>query len=103
MKFLDNVDLSANFTSGTIDLVNEEGFSLIGPISGASPAGTFYLQASNDEVNWADVPDAFVTVTGVGDLYFNVANTKYKYARIDFEADVGSAGNVTAYLNIDEQ
>ena len=103
------IDMSADYAGPAMGMDNMDGYSVCAVWSGASPAGTFKLQACNNpftnNVNqtpdpaavWVDIPGSDFTVTGDGDYFWNVSDVYYRAYRLVYTRVSGSA-TATAYL-----
>lgn len=96
-------DMSGNLIFGTLnafnifqplDLEQIFGYSIQANYSGV-PAGSLKLEASNDNVNWTDIPGTAFTVAGPGSFLWNVSSSNYLYVRLVWTASGGSTGTLT--------
>jgi len=103
--------LNTNWTSAPQYLGHIANFSIQGFWSGAI-AGSFSLQASSDigqpsnavnnalnVTNWTDVSNSSVTVSGAGDILYDVDNTGYTWVRLKWTYTSGSGQLDSARMN----
>lgn len=83
-------------SQGALKLAQIFGYSIQANFLTGSPLGTLVLQASNDGVNFCDVPGASFDVTGVGSFLWNVTSSNYLYAQVAWTATGGSTGTLSA-------
>lgn len=87
-------DASTNFTSAGVDLSDSVNFSVQSSFTGTDVAGTFKLQASNDNSDYIDITGASDAVSSSGTALLNVENAGYRYVRFDWAYTSGT-GNIT--------
>ena len=107
-------DLSTNQTSYDLFLSNIFNYSIQLVFTG-SPVGTFKLQCSNDQgnpvtptqteqnsgvVHWTDVASSSTSVSGAGNILFDVQNTGYRWVRVVYTASSGSGTLTVARFNL---
>ena len=102
-------DLSQDQNGIAIDASSLFAASAHAIVTGSSPAGTLKLQASNDTppilggtkipVNWVDIPNATVSVSGVGDYLIPKTDLAYMFIRAVWAKSAGT-GAIT--VNIKE-
>jgi hypothetical protein len=64
---------------------------------GASPTGILKLQASNDGINYTDVPSATVSISADGSYLIPVVNVAYEFIRAVYSFTSGT-GTLTATI-----
>ena len=96
-KMIDTVLMNADIASTGLPLDYMVGVGVQAVWTGTA-GGSIKLQGSNDGVNWADVPDTTVTVSGAGGTLWNVRDVFYSWIRCSF-ANTGGAG-MTGHLNV---
>ncbi len=80
-------------------LGDEKYFAIQAVFSGTDVAGTFKLQASVDNVNWADISGASTSVTASATTVLSGAGVGYPYVRFQWSYSSGT-GNLTVYAVI---
>lgn len=102
-EYIASEDMSASITGDPINLASHMGIALQCIMSGA-PVGTLKLQASCDltqdessVVNWTDIGDAAITVSG--SKIFNCRNIYYKWIRAVYVPTSGS-GTLTVNYTV---
>lgn len=112
---IDGVDMSVEITSEPLWLGHIVNYSLQFVFTG-SPSGNFKLQCSNDAgnpnagkevppadyevVNYTDVADSAVTVSGAGNVTYDVQNAGYRWVRFVWTPTSGSGTLTSARFNI---
>lgn len=86
-------DASADVTC-TSNVDNTTGFSWHVSVSGDTPTGILYLQASNDGTNWETVDS--VEVSSDATQLWNVSGAQYRRSRIFWNVTSGGT-TLTAY------
>lgn len=98
ITLIDNVSMATSVTSSSVDLSTVQGFSIHAFWTG-SPAGSFYLEASDDDIHWAIYQDSTATLPVVGNsIFWNVSATHFDKVRIVF-AHTSGTGNLTVLMN----
>jgi len=98
ITLVNNVSMSTSITSPSIDLSNVQGFAMHAFWDG-SPAGTFHLEASDDDVHWAIYQDSVVSLPVAGNqIFYNVSLTHFDKVRLVFTRSSGS-GDLTVLMN----
>jgi hypothetical protein len=87
--------LGASFNGPAVPTSSSEGLSFQVAWTGATAAGTFKIQASNDSVTWIDLPGLSSVVAGPGAVFWNMASIFFQYARLVF-VQTGGTGSVDA-------
>lgn len=81
-------NMGANFFSLPGNVTNVPGYSIQAIWSGGSPVGVMSIQASNDGINWSDIPNSSLPVPAVGGETNNIFNVSkrinYNYARLKY-------------------
>lgn len=85
---------SADFTGTSLSLNQQFGYSIQATWTG-TPNGTFKLQASNDNVNWSDLPNTVAAGGAAGSTIWNVTDVFYQYVRL-FYTHSTQAGTLNA-------
>lgn len=85
----------ANGNYGALKLAQIFGYSIQANFLSGSPAGTLVLQASNDDVNFCDIPGTSFAVTGTGSFLWNITSSNYLYVQLKWTAG-SSTGTLTA-------
>jgi hypothetical protein len=62
---------------------------------GTASTAVLKLQASNDGVNFADVPGSSITLSASGSTIWDAGNPNYKFLRVSFAP---SGGSISAVL-----
>lgn len=94
--------MTENLTSNSIDIRTVYGCSLQFKYTGA-PEGTMTVEATDDEIvpaasqNWVTVAGSSVTVTGVGDWIYNIADLNTGFIRLRYTFTSGT-GTLTAKI-----
>ena len=99
--------MAADIISSVIDLGNVDLGSIQSVFSGA-PAGSLYLEISNDIIPVGSDPNSNVThwdtygnaqtIAAAGSYTFNISNMGYKWLRLHFAHTGGSSGSLTSTL-----
>lgn len=77
-------------------------FSVHIVVSGTDVVGTFTLEASNDNTNWVTVASSSQAITLSADVFYDVREATYRYARIAFTYTSGT-GTITATAIVKDQ
>ena len=84
--------------SSSFQLEHLYGFSIAITFTGDSNfTGAFILQASNDDLNWADIDTHSSSGTG-GTCIFNVTDVFYKHVRLKISKTTGTILTLTAQV-----
>jgi hypothetical protein len=88
-------DISANYTSESVDISFANGFAVQMQWTG-TPTGTLRIQGSLDGILFSNVPSGSVALAGVaGDTLFNTSYpVHYTHVRVSYTAAAG-AGTLT--------
>ena len=84
--------MGSNFFSLPGNVTNVAGYSIQAVWSnGSSLVGTMNIQASNDGINWSDIPNSSLPVSGNNDNnIFNVSkHAYYNFARLKYVSTSG--------------
>lgn len=84
--------MGVTFQSLAGNVTNVSGYSIQAVWSnGSSPVGIMSLQASNDDLNWSDIPNSSLPVSGnSGNNIFNVSkNAYYNFVRLVYTRTSG--------------
>lgn len=102
------VDLSADWNSPPIWLGHIAGYSIQLVFSG-TPSGAFRLQVSNDKetsvesaagvTNWTTMTGSTQLITEAGDHTWSIADSSYRWARVQWLAGVGTGSLDGAQFN----
>lgn len=105
---LDGTDMQSSIVSDPVWLAHIVNFSVQAVYTG-SPNGTLKLQGSNDQgakdglssqvsiSNWSDISGASESVTGAGNVLFNVENAGYRWFRLVWtDSASGSPSTLTS-------
>jgi len=78
-----------------------------------SPSGTFVIQVSNDPLsyedvkngaktigNWSDYTGSTSIITAAGDLFFNIKDAGYKWARVKYVFTAGTGSLTVATFQV---
>ena len=87
-------NMGSSFFSLPGNVTNVSGYSIQAVwTNGSSPIGTMSLQASNDSVNWSDIPNSSLPVAGNADNnIFNVSkHAYYNFVRLKYIRTSGDA------------
>lgn len=90
--------MAGALTFGPQNLAQIYGYSIQAVYAG-SPAGELKLQASNDGINYCDIPGTNYTVTGSGSFLWNVSNSNYLYIQMVWTPTSGT-GTLSALAYI---
>lgn len=84
-------DMSADIVSTTVQLDQDFGYS-IQAVWGGTPTGSFFLEASDDQVTWVEVFNSRVDIVAEdGKVMWNCwGTTTYAWARLSYTAGSGS-------------
>jgi hypothetical protein len=99
-KLIEDGDMSASFQSEHIQLAQRGGFAIHAVFTG-SPVGSVYVSVSINGTEWVLLPDSTVAVTEAGDIFYNVADSKYLLARLHYARTSGS-GTMDATVSVKE-
>lgn len=101
-----NLDMSADFTSESINIWHLSGYAVTAVWAGGAPTGVLQIQITNDDpwlnddpktpnsdAVWTDVPGGDYAVSGDGKFTWNVDATYYKGARLVYTASSGGAAD----------
>lgn len=86
---LEGADMSANWQSEAINLVQKRGFA-IHVIHTGNAIGSFYLAISIDNLNWILLNGSTQAITQAGDVFWNVDASGYLSARVHYVATSGT-------------
>lgn len=80
--------------SASVKLEEIEGFSVVSAITEevATLTGSAYLQASHDDSTFVTIGGTTQTISGTGNLMWNVTGPQYKYFRVVHAITGGTAG-----------
>lgn len=105
-KILNAADISVDVASNAMSLDRMFGCAIQCIITGASAKGTLSIQASCDpgkDVNGGSVANWYTyeenVVTGGANLMYNLKDVYFKWFRVVFTKDTGSAGVLTVYIH----
>lgn len=87
-------DASQSLTFGPQNLSQIYGYSIQAIYTTGAPAGTLKLQASNDGINFCDIPGTPFAVTGTGSFLWNVSSSNYLYVQMVWTPSGGSSGTM---------
>lgn len=97
--FASNINnMGSDFFSLPGNVTNVPGYSIQAIwTDGSTPVGIMSVQASNDGVNWSDIPLSSLDVSGNSDNnLYNVSKlVNYNYARVKY---VYTSGNATCVI-----
>lgn len=96
---LNNQAMSTSWVSGAVSLKHIIGFSVTARVTGgASPAGTFTLEVSNDAIDthndsptpaWVLLADSAQAITTDGNIIWNVSFSHYRQVRVRYVRSSG--------------
>lgn len=72
------------------------GYSIQANYLTGSPTGTLKVQASNDGINFCDIPGTPFVVTGTGSFLWNFTWANYLYSQLVWTHTGGSSGTLAA-------
>jgi len=100
-------NMASDIISAVVDLGSVDLGSIQSVFSG-SPAGSLYLEVSNDIIAVGSDPNSGVThwdtygtaqtIAAAGSYTFNISNMGYKWLRLHFAHTGGSSGSLTSTL-----
>ena len=88
------VAIAATITSGGLDLGDMIAYSFQASFTGSDAAGTFHLEASNDNTNFVDISGLTATISSAGTAILSTAVAGYRYVRYSWVRS-GGTGNIT--------
>lgn len=91
--------MSSDITSQSLQLKQHWGACVSCVVTaGSSPSGTLYVQASVDNVNYANMTGMSQAVSADGTFIFDIVNTNAQYIRVFYDRTSGSGVlNVKTY------
>lgn len=90
-----NAATAASFSaSQPLDLGDLKDYSMGIVVSGSDVAGTFTLECSNDKTTWVTVADSDQAITTSQEVFYDVRDANYRYARLAFSYTSGT-GTIT--------
>lgn len=92
-------DMAADVTSSSLQLKQHWGACVSCVVSaGAAPVGVLYVQASVDDVNYANMTGMNQAVAADGTFIFDIVNTNAQYIRVFYDRTSGDGVlNVKTY------
>ena len=94
-KLMTDGDMSDDLTSDAQSLEQIYMCCIQAVWTGATAAGSLYLQITNDGTNWTTYSGSTTTVAGAGNFAWNLMTTPFKSIRVFYDATSG-----TGTLNI---
>ena len=95
---LDTTNLIIETTTDAFQIEHLLGYSISIVFTGdTNLTGSFVVQASNDDTNWADVASSDFADTS-GNCIFNVSDTFYKSVRLKIKVDTGAMLTIAAKI-----
>lgn len=92
-----NQSLAASFNSTVSTPTYQDNISYQINITTTDSIGDFYLQGSNDNVNWADTGNT-ITVNAVNDVgLINVNQWPFNYIRLRYDSSTAGTGTVDVW------
>lgn len=92
--------MGASITSDPINLSTKDAFAVHAIYTG-SPVGTISLEASIDGVSYSTIAGSSTTISGASDVFLNVKEANYMWARLVYSFTSGS-GSLTAHYSTRE-
>ena len=99
-KLIENANMGSSFESNTIPLPRRSGYAIHAVFTG-SPVGSLYVSVSIDGVNWSVLKDSPQSIAEAGDIFFNVRETNYLYAKLNYDFTSGT-GVLNAFYSAKE-
>lgn len=99
--------MAADVCSTPLQINNFTGYSLQAKVVGATAEGSILLQASDDNiapagiVNWIDIANSTVSVSGSGITFYNTSDAFYKYVKLCYIRTSGT-GTLDVIYNVKE-
>lgn len=94
---ISNADMSASFYSDSIQLTKKISYSMHAIFTGA-PVGSLYIAISIDGIDWTVLPNSTTAISAAGDVFFNITQVGYLYARLHYAFTSGT-GTLNAYYS----
>ena len=92
--------MAQNYASSGLKIDYTLGYSVQAVYGGPNPRGTISLNASNDNVNWAQIANSSFLITGTSGSYmWNIWTANYDYMQFQFASSAASSG--TMLVNLD--
>lgn len=103
-KVINAGDMEFDIYSDEIELLYLDNVGIIAEFSGASPDGKFLIQVKNGDSQWVELtlssPINIGPPGGVSSpIVVNLTDVPFSKLRIFFDANVGSAGVMSAWLS----
>lgn len=97
--YLSGQSLGSSFNSSSFSVGEFDRFAVKFKITGAAGlSGTLKLQCSVDDVDYVDVPDTSISVTGNNSYLISVTSFIFKYIRISYTSTAGT-GSLEVKVN----
>lgn len=90
--------LAANFSSASTVVSFEDSISYQINVTTSDSIGTFYLQCSNDGVNFADVGTAGTVAAANDTIIVDIADMAEKYIRLRYASSTAGTGTCDIML-----
>lgn len=92
-------NLASSFNSQPGNVTNAAGFSIQAVWSASTAVGSQSVQASNDLVNWVDIPSSSLPVTGASgsNMWNTTGKVNYNFTRLVYTSTSGN-GTMTAVM-----
>jgi hypothetical protein len=99
-KIIDKHSMTASKISEIGPVLDSSGYAVHIVVTGSTPSGTVYIEASIDQVEWIPIESGTIVLSGTAESHFrNYTKVEYPYMRVRYVTTTGASGVMDCHFS----